>query len=326
MLSDTMMFQRFPTHEGYDDHRLSNFYGMALPFVKRGIPIDLVQMENLLHDKTLDDIRVLVMSYANMKPLREKYHQRLVDWVKKGGCLIYIGRDNDPFQSIREWWNQGEHNYKAPSHHLFHLAGIEIPSKDRTLQLGKGRFTILRQNPKELAYAKDGGQTLINLVKNELKQDYNEQNFLKVERGPYDIIGVLEESVSEKAYTADGPVIDLYDPNLPVLSKKVIHPSERALLYNLNRSGKTPPSVLAAASRASDAQVSNSEFSIVMKAPADTQGIARLLFESKPKEISIQNHKNEDVLQQSKWDTKTKTLLVRYPNSPEGVHMKFTLQ
>src|SRR5205814_1325765 len=37
LAGNSMMFQRFPTHAGYDDPQLSNFYGMVLPLIKRGI-------------------------------------------------------------------------------------------------------------------------------------------------------------------------------------------------------------------------------------------------------------------------------------------------
>lgn len=36
LMSNSLMFQRFPAHKGYDDPQLSNFYGQTLPFLKRG--------------------------------------------------------------------------------------------------------------------------------------------------------------------------------------------------------------------------------------------------------------------------------------------------
>ncbi|MBO9620791.1 MAG: hypothetical protein J7539_17340, partial [Niabella sp.] len=119
LVSNSMMFQRFPTHKGYEDPQLSNFYGMVMPLLKNGIPVETVHMENLENENTLKHIKVLVMSYANMKPLSANYHQALARWVRQGGVLLYYGRDNDPFQSVKEWWNSGGLNYKAPSEELF---------------------------------------------------------------------------------------------------------------------------------------------------------------------------------------------------------------
>ena len=106
MMGNSLMFQRFPTHEGYDDPQLSNFYGMAMPLVKRGVPVSIVHIENLGFEKALADTKVLIMTYSNMKPLDPKAHEYLAGWVKKGGILLYAGRDNDPFQTVSEWWNR----------------------------------------------------------------------------------------------------------------------------------------------------------------------------------------------------------------------------
>lgn len=103
LLANSLMFQRFPTHAGYDDPQLANFYGLALPFLKRGVPVKTVHIENLSFKEALTDTKVLLMSYANMKPLSPEAHQHLADWVKSGGVLVYSGTDLDPFQTVQEW-------------------------------------------------------------------------------------------------------------------------------------------------------------------------------------------------------------------------------
>lgn len=68
LMSNSLMFQRFPNHDGYDDPRFSNFYGQTLPLVKRGIPTEIVHIENTGYPETWKELKVLVMSYSNMKP------------------------------------------------------------------------------------------------------------------------------------------------------------------------------------------------------------------------------------------------------------------
>ena len=46
LMANSLMFQRFPNHNGYDDPQFSSFYGQTLPLLKRGIPVELVHMEN----------------------------------------------------------------------------------------------------------------------------------------------------------------------------------------------------------------------------------------------------------------------------------------
>lgn len=47
LMGNSLMFQRFPTHDGYDDPQLANFYGQVLPFLKRGVPVSIAHIENL---------------------------------------------------------------------------------------------------------------------------------------------------------------------------------------------------------------------------------------------------------------------------------------
>ncbi len=47
LMANSLMFQRFPVHQGYEDPQLSNFYGQALPLLKRGVPVKTVHIENV---------------------------------------------------------------------------------------------------------------------------------------------------------------------------------------------------------------------------------------------------------------------------------------
>ncbi|HEY6901832.1 MAG TPA: hypothetical protein VI233_14350, partial [Puia sp.] len=115
LMSNSLMFQRFPTHNGYEDPQFSNFYGQTLPLLKRGIPVQTVHMENLRYAATLAKMRVLIMSYSNMKPHSPEVHRQLAAWVRQGGILVYCGRDEDPYQSVMEWWNTKGNSYASPS-------------------------------------------------------------------------------------------------------------------------------------------------------------------------------------------------------------------
>lgn len=47
LLSNSLMFQRYPYHDDREDPDLSDLYGLFLPILKRGIPVETVHMENL---------------------------------------------------------------------------------------------------------------------------------------------------------------------------------------------------------------------------------------------------------------------------------------
>jgi hypothetical protein len=326
LMSNSLMFQRFPTHNGFEDPQFSNFYGQTLPLVKRGVPVQTVHMENLAYAPTLKDIKVLVVSYSNMKPISAEVHQHIADWVKKGGVLVYCGRDDDPYQSVMEWWNTKGNKYKTPSEHLFKLLGIRPVDGKERYSVGKGAVYVLRQNPKEYAMQAGNDQDYIKQVKSAYEKDAHGgeltfKNNFYLERGPYDIISVLDENSDSKPYTVKGPVIDLFDPQLPVLSEKVVNPGEQSLLYDLSRvSDKKQPKVLASASRIYNVKIMQNSFSFTAKSPANTLNSARVLLPSKPVKITITNSGGQAVTDvKSSWDESSNTLYLGFENSPDGI-------
>jgi hypothetical protein len=326
LMSNSLMFQRFPTHNGYDDPQFSNFYGQTLPLVKRGIPVQTVHMENLSYPATLAGVHVLVMSYSNMKPHSPEVHREIANWVRKGGVLIYCGRDEDPYQSVMEWWDTKGNHFTAPSQHLFKLLGIRPTSGSQRFTVGKGAVYIIRQDPKEFVLQPGGDSTYFRLLSDAYVNDARAgslvvKNSFYLERGPYDIISVLDENADTKPYIVKGPVIDLFDPQLPVLASKTVYPGQQSLLYDLNRvADKTQPRVLASASRNYDARVTGNTFSFVAKSPVNTQNSIRVLLPARPVDITVTDSRGQRVVDlQTSWDTSSNTLYLGFANSPDGI-------
>jgi hypothetical protein len=327
LMSNTLMFQRFPTHNGFEDPQFSNFYGQTLPLLKNGVPVQTVHMENLSFTNTLKDIKVLVVSYSNMKPVSAAVHKQIADWVKKGGVLIYCGRDDDPYQSVMDWWNTKGNKYKAPSEHLFQLLNIKVDA-DKSIPVGKGFVHIIRQNPKEFVMNKAGADGYLQVVKQAYAQearagDLELKNNLYLERGPYDIVAVMDESVNPKPYTIKGPVIDLFDPTLPVLSEKVIQPGQQAFLYQVSRvADPNQPKVLASASRVSGEQKTSNSYTFTCKSPVATINSMRVLLPAEPKKITVTNAAGKEVEGlKSSWDSSSKTSFLSFDNSPDGINV-----
>jgi hypothetical protein len=326
LMSNSLMFQRFPTHNGFEDPQFSNFYGQTLPLLKRGIPVQTVHMENLAYANTLKNIKVLVMSYSNMKPNSPQVHQYIANWVKQGGVLIYCGRDNDPYQSVMEWWDTKGNKYTAPSQHLFKLLNIDTTGNKKGYKVGKGMVYIVRQNPKEFVLQANNDASYINLVKQAYEKDAHAgkiayKNSLYLERGPYDIVSVMNENADSKPYTIKGPVIDLFDPQLPVLAQKTVPPGQQSLLYALNRvANKKQPKVLASASRVYDEHIQADGYSFVAKSPINTVNSMRVLLPAQPKHIKVTDNIGKIITDvKSSWDVSTHTLYLGFDNSPDGI-------
>lgn len=326
LMSNTLMFQRFPTHNGFEDPQFSNFYGQTFPLLKRGIPVQTVHMENLSYAASLKNIRVLVMSYSNMKPVSAEIHTELANWVKQGGVLIYCGRDDDPYQSVMEWWDTKGNNFTAPSQHLFKLMNIKPVKDNQKFSFGKGTVYVIRQNPKEFVMQADNDSQFVSLVKQGYENDARAgklvfKNSLYLERGPYDIVSVMDENTDKKPYTIKGPVIDLFDPQLPVLAQKTVNPGEQSLLYVVSRvPNKTKPQVLTSASRIYDEKIQGNSYSFIAKSPVKTLNSARVLLPSQPKTIVVSNSGGKALTDvKTSWDTSSHTLYLGFANSPDGI-------
>jgi hypothetical protein len=328
LMSNSLMFQRFPTHNGFEDPQFSIFYGQTLPLVKRGVPVQTVHMENLGYPATLKDIKVLVMSYANMKPVSEQVHEQLAAWVRKGGELIYIGKDDDPYQSVMEWWNTKGNSYTVPSQQLFKLLGIDQQSGTKKYKVGLGHVYVIRENPKDFVMQANNDSNYLSTVKQAYETDAKAgklvlKNSLYLERGPYDVIAVLNENPDTKPYVVKGPVIDLFDPQLPVLAEKVVNPGEQSYLFDVKRvANKLKPQVLASASRVTNEQVSANKYNFVAKSPINTQNAMRILLPAPAKKVVVTDANGQVITDvQSSWDASSKTLFLGYANSPDGIHV-----
>ena len=332
LMANSMMFQRFPTHQGYEDPQLSNFYGQALPFLKRGIPVKTLHLENTSFPDTWKDTKVLIMSYSNMKPLSPDGHGYIADWVKNGGVLVYCGRDTDPFQSVQEWWNTGTNKYKAASEHLFEKLSIKPSAdKDGEYKSGKGTVYVIRQDPKEFVMTTEGDKGFVETVKRLFEKNakagsFSVKNNFYLQRGVYDLISVLDENISDLPYVKKGRLIDLFDPKLPVLYEKTIKPGEQAFLLNVDRvENPKLPQVLAAASRVYEEKTDKNSYSFITKSPLNTTNVMRVLLPGSPKDCKISSPDGASLKDATwEWDAKSKTCLLIFENNPEGIKVGFT--
>lgn len=324
LMANSLMFQRFPDHDGYDDPQFSSFYGQTLPLLKRGIPVELVHMENTPFGDTFKGLKVLVMSYSNMKPMEPRYHDFLADWVRKGGALIYCGEDIDPYQSVLEWWNSNGNQYKAPSEHLFEKLGLGRVPAAGTYPCGKGMVTVIREDPKHFVLKSGNDRQYFDAVSVAYRKSAGKEVELKnsflLERGPYTIAAVLDESVSDAPMELSGVYIDLFDKDLPVLTHKVIRPGEQGYLYNVKRiSGRAKAKVLCGASRIYDEKAGKRSYSFVAKSPLHTTNASRILLPKQPIRVCVNG--KEEPQPEKLWEERSRTLLLKFENDPAGVQV-----
>ncbi len=257
LISDSLMFQRGePTPS---DPHLSNFYGLAMPLVKRGLPVTPVQLENVPLRDYLKAFRVLLLTYQGQKPLSPGVHAPLVQWVKDGGVLIFVDDDRDPYLQVREWWNTGGLHYSTPRHHLFAALGWAPPAAGQELapqKIGQGAVMLVPESPVRFAGSLEADQRLAEMVRRAAALaglTWQETNHLVLRRGPWLIAAGLEDSIGAPSTVLTGRLINLFDPALALQTRIEVKPAARFLLLDLDAvKPLTPPvpRVLASACKA----------------------------------------------------------------------------
>lgn len=133
----------------------------------------------------------------------------------------------------------------------------------------------------------------------------------------------MDESVSAEPLHIKGPVIDLFDPRLPVLQEKIVEPGHQAYLYRLAGISTKMPKVLAAACRIYDEKTNDKKYSFIAKSPSGTRNIMRILLPSVPSHVIVKNSGGETMVNtQHSWDAASHTLLLEFDNSSDGVNVE----
>jgi hypothetical protein len=312
-IADTLMYQR--GEPSPSDPDLSSFYGLAMPLVKHGTALTLVQMERMQDAGYLDGVRVLLLTYEGMKPTRPEMHQRIAEWVRKGNALLIYG-NGDSYNGVREWWNQDGATYASPQEHLTEQLGLGRNPAPGAYACEKGYVMIVAGSPAALAHQANGADEVLAQVKQaraKLGLEWDETNTLVLRRGPYISAGGMDESVSAEPVTLSGRYVNLYDPRLSVLQNPRIAPDTRWLLVDLSRC-PDQPWVIAAAGRISDETPTERSLDFSVAGMDQTTCAVRVLLPAQPSHLTLNG---QDV--QCEWDAASQTALLEFPNSPQGV-------
>jgi hypothetical protein len=308
-----MMFQRFGPAKS--DEELGSFYGLAMPLLKRGIPVEPVQIETA----KLDRYRVLLLTYEGQKPPDPKFHEKLTDWVKAGGALVVVDDDKDPFNKVAEWWNTGASHLATPRHHLFDQLGL---AHDATgvQRVGKGAVLYTATSPAGLTKKAGGAERLLALAKQAagaVNVEWKESPALVLRRGPYIVAAGLDEGVSGAAPpTITGRLIPLFDSNLPVVKAFTVTPGSRALLVDVDAAlNGAPAGIIAAACRVTAERVTDDAIRFQADGIDASNTVICVKLPAAPKEVTV----GGKPLEASAQDYADGVLRIRFVNSATPV-------
>ena len=290
LISDSLMFER--GDPAPSDEHLSHIYGLAMPLLKRGIPVAPVQLENVTAPHYLDGFKILLLTYQGMKPLTPEVHVQIADWVRHGGQLIFCDDDSDPFNAVHEWWNSNGNKFSTPREELFLQLGFNStnpPAADETAwPFGQGKVIWLRKNPVQLAASAEGADQVVSVVQQAAKSanlKWRETSSLLLRRGPYIIAAGLDESLAGEPNILHGRFVNLFDPELRVLDRVPITPGSRYFLRDLDAAPVREPQLLASACQALPMKSPGKSLSYQVESVAETPAV--MLFHLSKPPVSV---------------------------------------
>jgi hypothetical protein len=319
LVSDTLMFQR--AGPDASDPELGQFFGLALPLIDRGVPVEAVQLEDAGMPGFLSNYRILLLSYDGQKPPRPQLHDALVQWVKAGGVLIVVDDDGDPYNKVREWWNTGEFHDATPRLDLFRRLGLPA-APNGPQHVGNGIVLYDARSPAALSRQDGGAQHVRDLCKAGASAagiDWQESPALVLYRGPYVVAAVLPSATDP--IELSGHFIPLFDPALPVLNHVVLPPNRRALLVDLDRLADSRPCVASATGRVTGERRDGNNLSFAVSGIDNTRCIVQVACADRPESVVVGGAR----VNEGDWSFGDGVLTLRFDNAvdPIPVQIRF---
>lgn len=299
------------------------FFGMAMPLLKYGLPIKPVQLDNVRRFAGyLDDISFAVLSYEYIKPEAPDVNTALISWVKKGGTLLYIGDGSDPFHQISSWWRQS--GYDNPAQHLFEMAGLSRDLKDCSYPVDQGRIIVWNMVPARICLEAALADSYRRLVKDALAAesiDWQYRNDLTLHRGPYIISAVMDESVTEEKKTFDGLFADMLENDYRIITHKEIAPDESALLFDFSVIEEEEFRVIGTSARVESAALTSDGLDLRLKTADKIKAFTRVRLPRAVTQVSAKAEDGSMTEVSMEWDETTRTLLVGYDSQAKAVEV-----
>ena len=317
VVSDTLMFQRGGPHAS--DSELGHFFGLALPLVDRGVPVEAVQLEDAGKPGFLANYRMLLLSYDGQKPPRPELHAALADWVRAGGTLVVVDDDGDPYDAVREWWNTGDRHDATPRLDLFRDLGLP-PAPTGPQRVGQGVVLYDAESPAALSHTAGGADRVRGLCAAAARAggiDWQESSSLVLRRGPYVVAAVLPSATGPLELT--GHFIPLFEPSLPVLNHVVLRPDQRQLLVDLDRLADRRPCVAAASGRVADeVRTAAGDLAFTVQGIDDTPCVVRIAAAAKPRAVDV----GELPLATDRWSFADGVVRIRFENAVRPIRVR----
>jgi hypothetical protein len=183
----------------------------------------------------------------------------------------------------------------------------------------------MKADPVTLSKTAEAAETYRTLVRKVLlKQNivWKDGSALIMERGCYTVTSVMDEAETSSPYTLKGLYIDMYKTYLDVLENPVLGVGSVGLYYNMEKVDKKQScEILAAAARIENYKATARSCTFTAVSAAGSECVVRMYVRKVPVSVSAVCEKNE-VSISCDYEKKSKTVLLRFANSINGVSVK----
>jgi len=308
VVSDSLMFERGDPNGS--DQDLGHIYGLAMPFVKAGIPVEPVQLESVTIPHYLDRYKVLYMTYRGQKPQTNDLHGPIAAWVRAGGTLVFVDDDRDPYNHVREWWNDQGKTDALPRQDLFRSLGVEASINNASV--GKGHLIFIRRDPTAIAADPNGPDELLDVAKKALGKKWETHGWMALQRGPFFVRGGEGNLKPENS-------IDLFDPELKVQAKQD-EVTKCGFYIDLSSIRGVKPIYIAGPDMAEE-NIGNGTWAGTIEGQVGVPAVALLKIPGPPKSVTLDGSPLNDTT----YDSKEHLLWIRFPMTakPQRVTVDF---
>lgn len=301
-----------------------NFFGMAMPLVKYGLPIHPVQLDNVRRFAGyLEDYQCLILSYEYMKPEAPDINAAVVSWIREGGTLIYVGDGSDPFHAIDSWWRKS--GFDTPAQHLFELAGLGKDPAQGSYPVGEGTVVIWKTAPARICLTKELADEYRELVQKALadqKIKWQYRNDLTLHRGPYIISAVMTESISDEPKVFEGLYADLMTNDYQIIRKKEAAPDDVVLLFDFEKIRDESFRIIGTSARVLEVTEAEEGLTLRLKTADRIRAYTRVRLPRPVQKVSAADEAGAEIAVESIWDEETNTLLVSYDSTANEVTVR----
>lgn len=305
------------------------FFGLAMPLLKHGLLVRPMYAEHVKrYENYLAKCRYLVVSYEGIKPESPSFHAALTDWVNHGGNLLYVGDGRDIFHAASAWWNKEGRDYRNPAEHLFEMLGLSRTPEEGTYPVGEGMVSILHTSPAHHTFSPHQADRYRDFVKQALFNGgyvWKETNTIRLSRGPYRIVAVMDESISENAYTEPGLYSDLLSDGFPVTEQIAVPVGSEGLFFDYRAVEHEDFCVIATAARIEKLTCEDGVYHVWEKAADHIHVYTRIRMPKEPKCVRALDEDENPVEITSAWDEKSRTVLLSYASCDKLVKLSMHL-